>query len=107
MPAASMVNQAIVRGIASGLLDSALHHIAERAYGRESVLDEEAIRQGGLQGVAVGTRALTDAVTESAAELVELAAGLSDPAVRVRVRDIPIGGGYADQVAQEPNGSRT
>lgn len=107
MPAASMVNQAIVGGIASGLLDSALHHIAERAYGRESVLDEEAIRQGGLQGVAVGTRALTDAVTESAAELVELAAGLSDPAGRVRVRDIPIGGGYADQVAQEPNGSLT
>ncbi|MDQ3505716.1 MAG: hypothetical protein M3446_08470 [Actinomycetota bacterium] len=96
MPAASTVNQAIVGGIARGLLDAAHQHITERAYGRESVLDEEAIRRGGLEGVVAGTRALTEAVTESAAELVDLATGLSDPAGRLREREIPIGGGWGD-----------
>lgn len=105
MPTAAMVNQAIVGVIASGLLDLAHDLCNERAYGRQSVLDEETIRQRALDGVIAGTRALADAVTESAAELVDLATGLSDPGSGLRVRDIPIGGGYGDQVVEEPNGS--
>ena len=97
MPEAAMVNQAIVGGIASGLLDSAHHHFAERAYGRDSVLDEEALRRGALKGVVAGTRALTEAVNESAAELVELATRLRDHQGGVRVREIPIGGEHGNQ----------
>lgn len=105
MPTAAMVNQAIVGGIASGLLDLAHDLFNERAYGRQSVLNEEAIRQGALDGVIAGTRALADAVTESAAELVDLATGLSEPVGDIRVRDIPIGGGYGDHASQGAKGT--
>ncbi|MDQ4039297.1 MAG: hypothetical protein M3313_13335, partial [Actinomycetota bacterium] len=104
-PTADLVNQAIVGGIASGLLDLAHHHFTERAYGRETALDEEAIRQGALDGVIAGTRALADAVTETAAELVDLATGLSEPVGEIRVRDIPIGAGYVDQVSDGAEGT--
>jgi len=99
MPEAAMVNQAIVGGIASGLIDSAHHHFTERAHGRDSVLDEDAVRRGALDGVVAGTRALIDVVTESAAGLLGVAAGLTDSNGGVRVREIPVDGGYGDQAA--------
>lgn len=97
-PAASMVNQAIVGGIASGMLDTAHRHFVDRARGRETGLDEDDIRRGGLEGLAAGKLALAEAVSQGAAELVDLATSLSDNAGADRLREIPIGGAYGDHV---------
>lgn len=94
MPGASIVNQAIVGGIASGLLDSAHRHIVERALGRDSRLDEDSIRRGGLDGIGAGKRALGELVAQSAAVLAGLADELSDRSGGGLAGEIPVGPGY-------------
>ena len=98
MPSASIVNQAIVGGIAGELLDSAHHHIVEQAQGRETRVDEDALRRGGLEGVVVGKRVLSEVAAHSATELARLADELSDGSGAALARDIPIGPGYGDHV---------
>ena len=91
-PLTTMVNQAIVGGIASQLLELAHNHILERAHGRKSALDEDAIRSRGLAGVADGQRQLIAALDQGASELKALRDELKNEPESSRFGEIPIHG---------------
>lgn len=105
MPSAALVDRAIVGGIASGLMDAAHHHINERAHGRESRLDEDAIRRGGLAGLEAGKRALGDVLARDLAELSALGDELNDRSGAHLVRDILIGPARGDHDAEGSQGT--
>jgi hypothetical protein len=96
-PPVAMVNQAVVGGIAIGLLDLAHHHIIERAHGRNTSLDEDAIRRQALVGVADGARELHAALGEGASRLAALGDELSKRRDDNELGHIPIQGDAVDQ----------
>jgi hypothetical protein len=87
---AAIVNQAIVGGISKELFEPAYHHILERASGRHTVIDEDAIRCRGLAGVGTGQRALINVLAEGAPDLAALRDVLTDQLDRNTMGDIPI-----------------
>ncbi len=87
---AATVSQAIVGGISKELFEQAYHHILERASGRQTVLDENAIRRRGFAGVAAGQRALINALSEGASDLAALRDVLTDQLDQNTMGDIPI-----------------
>jgi hypothetical protein len=89
-PAATLVNEAIVGGIALELVPLAQHHILERAYGRSSAIDPDAIRRNGLNGVATGVRELVASMHEGWSRLAALSGNLSDALKRDAIVAIPI-----------------
>ena len=78
-PAVSMVNQAIVGGIAFQLLETAQHHLRERALGRSTEVDVPGILRRGPGGVRSGVRELVTTLSESAARFATLGDDLRDP----------------------------
>jgi hypothetical protein len=66
----SRVSEAVVGGIALELVDLAHSHIVERARGRSSAIDPDAIRRRGLQGVMTGMRELAATLSESSIKVV-------------------------------------
>jgi hypothetical protein len=91
-PLTQVVDQAIVGGIGLQLVDLAQHHIIERAHGRSSALDQEAIRSRGLAGVAEGRQALNSALGQFASELELLRDDSKRQTEQSKFRDIPIDG---------------
>lgn len=65
-PQATLITEAIVGGIAMGMLGLASHHITERAYGRSPKISPEDIWSSGLDGLRVGARELQAALADVA-----------------------------------------
>ena len=68
-PPVSLVNEAVMGGVALELVDLAHRHFKERAHGRSSVVDVEAVRRMGFQGVSAGVRELAATYAENAKNL--------------------------------------
>jgi hypothetical protein len=83
-------NQAIIGGIAIRLLDMAHHHIEERAHGRQSSINEDAIRREALAGVTEGQHALLTALNEHASTLRAAHDGLKNQLESSGITEIPI-----------------
>ena len=88
----AIVNQAIIGGIGKELFEPAYHHILERAHGRHTVLDQDAIRRRGVTGVDAGRRALITVLAEGVSEFAALRDMLTDQVDRSTIGDIPIYG---------------
>jgi hypothetical protein len=97
-PPATLVNEAIVGGIALELVPLARHHILERAYGRSSAIDPDAIRRNSLNGVATGVRELVATMHEGSSRLAALSENLSHALKRDAIGDIPI----SDEAVENP-----
>jgi hypothetical protein len=65
-------------------------HILERAYGRSSAIDPDAIRRNGLNGVATGVRELVASMHEGWSRLAALSENLSHALKRDAIVAIPI-----------------
>jgi hypothetical protein len=90
LPLTNLVNEAIVGGIAFGLLDLAHHHIVERAHGRDTALDPDALRSAALAGLIEGKRELAATLAAEARGLTTLSDQLVDERERTNLREIPI-----------------
>jgi hypothetical protein len=86
LPPISMMTQAVVGGIAFELMDLARHHMKERARGRSTAFDADAIRRKALDGVKAGVRELTATLGESSSQL----ATLRDTIECRDIRHIPV-----------------
>jgi hypothetical protein len=89
-PPTSLVNELVVGNIALALLDLAHHHINERARGKSTALDEDAIRNQGLAGIAEGKRQLGVALADGSSRLAELHEELTEQLERTEIGHIPI-----------------
>jgi len=89
-PPISMLNQAVVGGIALELVDLAHHHINERARGQPTALDADAIRRKGFDGVMAGVRTLTATLRESSGQLTTLCDHLEHTMERRELGKLPV-----------------
>jgi hypothetical protein len=89
-PPISMLNQAVVGGIALELVDLAHHYINEQARGRSTLIDAAAVRRKGLEGVTAGVRELIATLRESSRQLSTLCDRLHDSIERRDIGQIPV-----------------
>lgn len=85
-----MANRAVVGGIALELLDLAHRHINERARGRLTAIDSDAIRRKGLRGVMTGIHELVATLRESSSQIAALCERLQDTVERRGLGHIPV-----------------
>ena len=90
-PSRITLNTLIAGGIATRMLEQAHHHINERAYGRESQFDADAVRRLGLEGVAAGKHALIEALAEGSERFRDMQGLLAEQNDEAALKDIPVG----------------
>ncbi len=87
---AGTLNTLMVGGIAIRMLEQAHHHINERAHGRETRLDSDAVRRLGLEGVATAKRELIEGLTQGSERFLAVRDLLAERIDRTDLGDIPI-----------------
>lgn len=86
----SSLNTLMVGGIAICMLEQAHHHINERAHGRETKLDSNAIRRLGLEGVAAAKRELAEGLAQGSNRFLAMRDLIAERIDRTGLGDIPI-----------------
>jgi hypothetical protein len=89
-PSRRALNNLIVGGVAICMIEQAHHHINERAHGKESPFDPDAVRRLGLKGVETGKRELVQALSEGSDQFHAMRDLLSEQKEQPGLRDIPI-----------------
>jgi len=84
------VNTLMVGSIAIRMLEQAHRHINERAYGKESPFDADAVRRLGLEGVETARSEFAEALTEGSDHFQATRALLSEQETQTGLEDFPI-----------------
>ena len=84
------LNTLMVGSIAIRMLEQAHRHIDERAHGKESPFDADAVRRLGLEGVETARREFVEALTEGSDQFQSTRTLLSEQKAQTALRDIPI-----------------
>jgi hypothetical protein len=87
----TLVDQAVVGGIVYGQLDHARRHVIERAHGRTTAVDPDAVRKSGLAGVDHALGEVASTLAHEAEELARLSERFGRYGARVtRLPDAPL-----------------
>jgi hypothetical protein len=89
-PSRRALNTLMVGGIAIRMIEQAHHHINERAHGKESPFDSDAVRRLALEGVETGKRELIEALTEGSDRFHAIRDLLSEQKDETGLKNIPI-----------------
>jgi hypothetical protein len=89
-PPRATFNTLVVGGLAIRMLEQAHHHINERAHGRESRFDAQAVRGLGLEGLETGRHELLEVLAEGSDRLREMREFVAEPYDQATLAEVPI-----------------